>query len=323
MRLFSRLLAFLAVASLMLAGVAPPAFAQTYPFQNPNYTPTVTKDAQTCSAACDATFVTNGVATVTIRVAGTGTGVAATVQGTEARNGTVAWSTLAVTPVVASATAPAQASTIAGIGLWRVSTAGLASVRVHVTAVTGSIAISMAGDPSPYLVVNSPSKRQTYSAAVTALAPAASATDFLTVTGSATAAVRIDRVSCSGISTAAATATVNALVRSTANTVGTSAAMTAVPHDSFDGAATATALSYTANPTTGALVGVIRSGKLSTNTAATSAFGAQTLTWDFNPYGPQQEVVLRGIAQVFALNGAGASFTAGTALNCDVTWTEE
>jgi hypothetical protein len=29
------------------------------------------------------------------------------------------------------------------------------------------------------------------------------------------------------------------------------------------------------------------------------------------------------VAQSFSLNGAGASFSSGAALNCSVTWTEE
>jgi hypothetical protein len=34
-------------------------------------------------------------------------------------------------------------------------------------------------------------------------------------------------------------------------------------------------------------------------------------------------VVLRGANQVFALNGNGASFPAGTSLSCSVEWIEQ
>lgn len=323
MKRLSNFLATLFVLMVAFATGVAPGYAQSYPYQNPTYIATATLDAVVCTAACDVVFVTNGTATTTVRIAGTGTGVSAVVQGSEARNGTIAWSNMSVYPVTASATAPATAGTITGVGLWRTGSAGMAQIRVHLTAVTGSVSISMAGDTSAFIVTNSPSKRTTYSASIVALAPAASATDFLTLTGSATTTVRVTRVSCSGISTAAATATVEAVIRSTADSSGTPAAMTAVPHDSNDPAATATVTAYTVNPTTGTLVGIVRAGKLLTTTAATSAVEPTPLSWDFNPYGPQQEIVLRGTSQVFALNGAGASFASGAALNCDVSWVED
>lgn len=174
-----------------------------------------------------------------------------------------------------------------------------------------------------------PYRPVTYSAAFVALAPAASATDFLTITGSATKTVFVRSVSCSGISTAAATATINGVVRSTANTGGTAVTPSAtaggqlVPHDSTASAATAAVAAYTANPTTGTLVGIVRSDKLTTTTAASSAVNGQPLmVWRFGD-NQDQSVVLRGATQVFALNGAGASFSAGTALNCSVEWIEQ
>lgn len=322
MRRFTRLLAALWAAVLFTAAGVSPVSAQTYPFNNPTFIPTATVDATACAAACDVVFNTGGTDTVIIRVAGTGTGVAAAVQGTEARNGTIAWTALNVFPVAALTTAPAEAGSITGVGLWRVNASGLAAVRVHLTAVTGTISISMSGNPGNSIVINTPAKKATYSASIVALAPAASATDFVTLTGSATATVRVTRAECSGITTANATATIEALVRSTANTVGTPAAMTAVPHDSNDAAASATVTAYTANPTTGTLVGIVRAAKITTGPAASATVVPAPVIWDFTAPG-QQEVVLRGIAQVFALNGAGASFSAGAALNCAVSWTEE
>lgn len=165
-------------------------------------------------------------------------------------------------------------------------------------------------------------RRTTYSASITALAPAASATDFLTIIGSATKTVWVHEFRCSGISTAAATATVTAVKRSTANTGGTATTPTAVPHDSASAAGTAVVSAYTANPTVGTAVGTVRSGKISTNTAATSAFAEPEVVWEFGADGFTQPIVLRGVAQSVSLNGAGASFTAGAALNCSVTWSE-
>lgn len=167
-----------------------------------------------------------------------------------------------------------------------------------------------------------PIRRATYSMVASGITPAASATDFVTLTGSATKTVWVHEAGCSGTSTAAATHVIVALKRSTANSAGTSAALTEVPHDSLSSAATATGLSYSANPTTGTLVGNIGAQMLSTVEAAANVANSSVVKFEFGADGWTQPVVLRGATQVFALNGAGASFAAGTALTCWVTWSE-
>lgn len=314
--IFRRLAAIASLAAVLAASAAP-SFAQQYPTNNPGYIPTAVLAPTAFSAAGDLTFVTNGVDSVVVRVSGSGTGIAANIQGTTERGSSPTWTNLP-----AEGMGSPSALSIAGTGLWRVNTAGLAAVRFHLTAVTGSITVAMSGSPGAGNVLTRASRRQTYSAAVTALSPASSATDFITLTGAAGKTIRLTRAECSGISTANATATVNAVIRSTANSAGTSSAMTAVPHDSGNAAASGTALSYTANPTTGTLVGIIRSGKLTTNTAATSTVAVSPLVWTFGE-ADQQEVALRGTGEVFALNANGASFTSGASLNCSITWTEE
>lgn len=314
--LAARVMAWLSIAALILAAAPSLALAQTYPSSNPTYVPTAVLPATTCAAACDVVFNVNGISTVSFRIAGAGTGIAAVIQGANDRSSSPTYSTLTVQGI-----GGIRQSTVTATGLYRVNTAGLASVRFHLTAVTGSVTIGGAGTLDAAENVALPARKATYSASIVALAPAASATDFLTLTGSASATVEVTHAECSGISTAAATATVEALLRSTADSAGTPSAMTAVPHDSTDPAAAGTVTAYTANPTTGSLVGIVRAGKLTTNTAATSAFVAAPLAWDFGS-GENQTVVLRGATQVFALNGAGASFTAGSALNCAITWIE-
>ena len=163
----------------------------------------------------------------------------------------------------------------------------------------------------------------TYSAAAVGLAPAASATDFITLQGGAGKVVRILRAHCTGISTAAGSASVQGVIRSTLNT-GTSGrtALTIVPQDPSDAAAVAIAYSYTTNPSPlGTLVGVVRADTF--NTSAAAGGGASPLDWDFSAgTDPRQSIVLRSATQLFALNGIAASFVAGTALNCWITWTE-
>lgn len=174
------------------------------------------------------------------------------------------------------------------------------------------------------VAVNIPQRVATYHASITGLAPAASTTDFFTLTGSATAVVRVKYLECSGISTANANNLVTLLRRTTANTAGTATNPPAVPSDSNDTAATAVVAAYTANPTLGTTVAnaFIRAGRLSTVTAATATVETTPpLFWAFGMQN-DKEITLRGATQVLALNGAGVSFSAGAALNCDIEWIE-
>ena len=101
--------------------------------------------------------------------------------------------------------------------------------------------------------------KQTYSSAFFGLVSAASATDVICITGSASKVVRLVDIKVSGTGTAA-TFPITVLRRATADTGGTAATTTANPgvttqiasRDTGQGlntAATATLISYTANPT--------------------------------------------------------------------------
>src|SRR5947209_15765629 len=110
----------------------------------------------------------------------------------------------------------------------------------------GNPAISDPTTPSQKEVVNldgsqlySPvdGKKATYAASVQGLAVAASATDVFEIKGSGTKTIRVNRVRVSGIkTTAGADVDIVTLIRSTANTAGTSTAPTAVPYDSTSAA---------------------------------------------------------------------------------------
>ena len=159
----------------------------------------------------------------------------------------------------------------------------------------------------------------TFSASINGLALAALATDVFTLTGSATKTIKITKVTVNAIQTTAAQVAVVLLKRSTANTVGTSTAQTAVPYDSTSVAPTATVLAYTANPTVGALVGNLFTQRVFVPSAATAS-DAQGLAIAYGDVG-QQYPILRGIAQVFAVNLAGVTVTGGSA-NISIEWTE-
>lgn len=175
-------------------------------------------------------------------------------------------------------------------------------------------------DASRILYSNTEGQKTTYSASITALAPAVAATDIFTLTGSGTKTIRITRVQISGVATAAGAYDIVFLKRSTANSAGTSTAPAVVPHDSTNAAGTATPLAYTANPTLGTLVGNLQAKKITVSTAA----GAIPIVPTELNFGnrPEQTIVLRGTGQVFAINLAATTMTGGS-LDIDITWSEE
>jgi len=163
-------------------------------------------------------------------------------------------------------------------------------------------------------------QKATYSVGVIGLAPAASATDIFTITGSATKTIRITRIQVSGTATAAGAYSLVVLRRSTANTGGTSTAPTISSHDTADPNATATVNAYTANPTTGTLVGNMQVKKITVTTPAGSISNSPNEIW-FEMRG-ERATVLRGIAQVLSIN-LNTTTMAGGSLDIDITWTEE
>jgi len=163
--------------------------------------------------------------------------------------------------------------------------------------------------------------RATYDAASSAFTPGATPTDVFTLTGSGTKTIRVTRIRVSGIQTTTGNNAFFLIKRSSANTGGTSASVTAVPRDSTNAAATGTVLQYTANPTLGGTIGSVRCSRLFTPAAAAVA-ASDTIIWDFDDFqtGP---VILRGTGQVLAVNFNGAALPAGLSLLCSITWTEE
>lgn len=162
--------------------------------------------------------------------------------------------------------------------------------------------------------------KTTYSASA-GLSVAASASDIFTITGSASKTVRVTRVQISGTATAAVTVPIALVKRSTANTGGTSAASNIIPHDSANTVASATVLYYTANPTTGTLVGIMRQQYMTFSTGTSSAVDASVSIFDFGVRNGQA-VVLRGTAQVLAVSLLGTTVTGGL-VTVDIEWTEE
>ena len=183
-------------------------------------------------------------------------------------------------------------------------------------------------DSAPVRVEQAGGSKATYSAAITGLVPVTAATDIFTLTGSATKLVKVTRIAITGSTTLATMPIlpIQLLKRSTADTSGTSTAPTIVPHDSNNAAATATVLAYTANPTTGTLVGVIRNYRMMlqfTPFTATDFPISLPYVEDFGVMRPAQPPILRGTAQVFAVNLNAIATITGWLFDIYIEFTEE
>ena len=167
--------------------------------------------------------------------------------------------------------------------------------------------------PTPPAVVGAP----IYRASTTVFTPGATPQDVCTLRGSATKTLLVSRVILSTQQTTAGRNVWHIVKRSTANTGGTSAAMTMVPLDSAAVAATATALTYTANPTAGTLVGRIEVRHVASPAPATATLGNVASVVDF-----AAPVMLRGASQVLGWNFNGVVLPAGLSITCTFEWSE-
>lgn len=152
----------------------------------------------------------------------------------------------------------------------------------------------------------------TYAASKTGLVVAALATDIAVLSGNATTVVLVSDVTLSCTQTTAGVVDVQLVKRSTANTAGTATASTSTPLDSNNAAAVSSVLTYTANPTTGTLVGQVDAAKVLVGAPATAAAGAYVWKPALG-----QTVTLRGTAQQLAVNLNGVTVTGGA---CNVTF---
>lgn len=167
--------------------------------------------------------------------------------------------------------------------------------------------------------VNIEGTKTTYAASIIGLVAAGAATDIFYISGSATRTVRVNKIRATATQTVSGIIDISLVKRSTANSGGTCATVTTVPLDSANAAGTAIVTSCTANPTTGSLVGNVRSEKLAINVATTTS--VDEAFWRFGDVNGQA-VTLRGTAQVLAVNLNGATL-AGNFFDISIEWTEE
>jgi hypothetical protein len=202
---------------------------------------------------------------------------------------------------------------------------GVAATALRVempTDGTGVIGLN-AGTNTIGNVVSVSGTKATYTYAVSATAPYATATDWIVIRGSGTKTVKILRVELSGAATSATEVIFTLKKHTIANTGGTSTTPTPMQHDSSDGAATAVVLLYSAAPTIDASATIWKSARLTLALApaATSA-NPDRYVYDYGvePYEP---LTLRGVAQECALNFAGAAVPTGGVCDVVIVFTEE
>lgn len=195
------------------------------------------------------------------------------------------------------------------------------SIFRAVALVVTLLASGLGAVTRPDLNTSNPT-RATYSASSAAFASASSGTDIFTIYGSASKTITVRRIVVTGTQTTAGTINVFLVKRSTANTGGTSASVTAVPQDSVNPAATATILSYTANPTgLGTAVGNVRASKMFVPAPATATNQSPLISWDFG-LEESQGLILRGASQGLCVNLSGVTVT-GNSWIIWVVWMEE
>jgi hypothetical protein len=117
-------------------------------------------------------------------------------------------------------------------------------------------------------------------------------------------------------------ANINLIRRSADNTGGTSTALTIVPLDSSNAAATAAARFYTAAPTLGTLVGPVASARLLFNAAGSGTLEKIPLVFNFSGQSSQQ-IVLRGVSQILSINMSAVAGNFTPTLSGYIWFTEE
>lgn len=313
----------LAVGAIATQTYAPPAQAQTAPVTNPGYTPQATLAPMTFAATGSQYYQVNGQGELWFRVSGSGTGLLITVAGSETRaaSNTSSTATYATLPVITEG--GPRITRIIATGLYRVNVSGLASVRFNVATVTGTITIASVGGLGTKESAIDYQRDASYAMSASAIAPAATPTDVMTLTGNANTTISVDRVECDATATAVGTLKVQLNKHSTADTGGASTAGVAVPFDSTNVASSAVGAIYTGNPTLGTSLGAVSTTLLQLNPTGTTTYGAGKLFEAFGNTPGEQALTLRGVAEQLAINLGGAALPAGTSMNCSIVYREK
>lgn len=188
----------------------------------------------------------------------------------------------------------------------------VATFRPVILGIGGTVFTSPIGSVKP-----------SYTYAISATAPYATPTDWIVIRGSATKTVKIVRIEISGAATAATEVIFTLKKHTVANTSGTATNPTFMQHDSNDAAATALILLYSVAPTIDSSATIWKSVRLDlavAPAATTNAPDRYIYNYAAEPYEP---LVLRGVAQEFAINFASAAVPSGGVYDVAITITED
>ncbi len=160
--------------------------------------------------------------------------------------------------------------------------------------------------------------KPTYSASSVPIVQATTAGALFVLQGSSTKTIRLTKCDVSGIGTTAVTIDISLVKWSSAPSAGTTGTAPVItPHDSTNAAGTAVASIYTVAPTTGTVVGTVRTGKLCCNLTTVAG---NPVTWDFG-IRPAQAPILRGTTQYFAV--VASALVTGGSIDVYMEFTEE
>lgn len=172
----------------------------------------------------------------------------------------------------------------------------------------------------------------TYIATTAFTTPGTTTSDMLEFLGVASKKVRVLKieVAYTGSGIPAAETLGYVVKRSTASTGGTSTALVAVPVDSDSAAAGASGKIFTANPTTGTLVGNVGAGVLPCSVDGYDHTGGAgkdlllSILYEAPPEGQGQPITLNSASESICINFNGITPAAtGAKLAYRITWTEK
>ena len=164
-------------------------------------------------------------------------------------------------------------------------------------------------------------KEAAYCGSTPVFTTAASATDIFNFKGSSTKTIYIRKIVWKQSSYGSTTLhQVYLIKRSTANSGGTSSAITAVPLDSSFASATASGVYYTANPSSlGTSLGTLTHIPVIASTAPVS----QSFSTLFDSTKGGSPIVLRGTSESISVNYNGVTDAIGTSAVVDIEWSEK
>ena len=176
-------------------------------------------------------------------------------------------------------------------------------------------------------------RKTTYSAAFWGLVPAASATDILCISGSATKTIHLDAIKLTGTAATVITTPVIIASHASLDTGGTAALATANPANTIakriptDPTATATLISFTANPTIAdSAPTYIDANHLTFFVSGTNASETLPATFDYvytiEDLLREPTIPIGSTTRQFCVNLNGVSVSTGS-LAGSITWTEE